>query len=53
MLYSSKQLQEGPFEGIKTPLFRPMVDEARAIILINGMQKQQRVNVPVSSLNTG
>ncbi len=43
------QLNEGPFEGINA-IFQSYDGEARAIVLINFMQKQQRVKVPVSAL---
>lgn len=43
------QLNEGPFEGINA-IFQFYDGEARAIVLINFMQKQQRVKVPVSAL---
>lgn len=43
------QLNEGPFEGINA-IFQAYDGEARAIVLINFMQKQQRVKVPVSAL---
>jgi transcriptional antiterminator RfaH len=45
------QLNEGPFEGINA-IFQAYDGEARAIVLINFMQKQQRVKVPVSALKT-
>ncbi|EHJ06108.1 transcription/translation regulatory transformer protein RfaH [Marinobacter manganoxydans] len=44
-------LSEGPFEGIHA-IFQAYDGEARAIVLINFMQKQQRVKVPVSALKT-
>lgn len=47
----SVQLNEGAFEGINA-IFQAYDGEARAIVLINFMQKQQRVNVPVSALKT-
>ena len=43
------QLNEGPFEGINA-IFQSYDGEARAIVLINFMQKQQTVRVPVSAL---
>jgi len=43
------QLNEGPFEGINA-IFQAYDGEARAIVLINFMQKQQRVKVPVSAI---
>lgn len=43
------QLNEGPFEGINA-IFQSYDGEARAIVLINFMQKQQRVKVPVSAI---
>jgi len=43
------QLNEGPFEGINA-IFQSYDGEARAIVLINFMQKQQMVRVPVSAL---
>jgi transcriptional antiterminator RfaH len=43
------QLNEGPFEGINA-IFQAYDGEARAIVLINFMQKQQQVKVPVSSI---
>ena len=43
------QLNEGPFEGINA-IFQAYEGEARAIVLINFMQKQQRVKVPVSAI---
>ncbi|MEC7729632.1 MAG: transcription/translation regulatory transformer protein RfaH [Pseudomonadota bacterium] len=45
------QLNEGPFEGINA-IFQAYDGEARAIVLINFMQKQQTVKVPVSALKT-
>ncbi len=45
------QLNEGPFEGINA-IFQAYDGEERAIVLINFMQKQQRVKVPVSALKT-
>lgn len=46
---ASIQLNEGPFEGIKA-IFQSYDGEERAIVLINFMQKQQLVKVPVSAL---
>ncbi len=43
------QLEEGPFTGINA-IFQAYDGEARAIVLINFMQKQQQVKVPVSSI---
>ncbi|AKV95099.1 MULTISPECIES: transcription/translation regulatory transformer protein RfaH [Marinobacter] len=43
------QLHEGPFEGINA-IFQAYDGEARAIVLINFMQKQQRVRVPISAI---
>lgn len=43
------QLHEGAFEGISA-IFQAYDGEARAIVLINFMQKQQLVKVPVSSI---
>ena len=43
------QLGEGPFEGINA-VFQAYDGEERAIVLINFMQKQQRVKVPVTAL---
>lgn len=43
----SVQLKEGPFEGINA-IFQAYDGEERAIVLINFMQKQQSVKVPVS-----
>ncbi|RBW48276.1 transcription/translation regulatory transformer protein RfaH [Marinobacter sp. F3R11] len=43
------QLSEGPFEGINA-VFQAYEGEERAIVLINFMQKQQRIRVPVSAL---
>ncbi|MAM86997.1 MAG: transcription/translation regulatory transformer protein RfaH [unclassified Hahellaceae] len=43
------QLNDGPFEGINA-IFQAYDGEARAIVLINFMQKQQRVKVPVSTI---
>tara|TARA_Y100001001_G_scaffold148418_1_gene157342 strand:+ start:743 stop:1222 length:480 start_codon:yes stop_codon:yes gene_type:complete len=45
----SVQLDEGPFEGISA-IFQAYEGEERAIVLIDFMQKQQRVRVPVSAL---
>lgn len=44
------QLGDGPFEGINA-IFQAYDGEERAIVLINFMQKQQRVKVPVSALS--
>ncbi|WP_417539274.1 transcription/translation regulatory transformer protein RfaH [Marinobacter sp.] len=43
------QLGEGPFEGINA-VFQAYDGEERAIVLIDFMQKQQRVKVPVATL---
>ncbi|WP_100641493.1 transcription/translation regulatory transformer protein RfaH [Marinobacter salexigens] len=43
------QLGEGAFEGINA-VFQAYDGEERAIVLINFMQKQQRIKVPVSVL---
>lgn len=43
------QLGEGPFEGINA-VFQAYDGEERAIVLINFMQKQQQVKVPVTAL---
>jgi len=45
------QLNEGPFEGINA-IFQAYDGEARAIVLINFMQKQQAVKVPVAAIKT-
>jgi transcriptional antiterminator RfaH len=45
------QLNEGPFEGINA-IFQAYDGEERAIVLINFMQKQQRVKVPVSAIKS-
>ncbi len=45
------QLNEGPFEGINA-IFQAYDGEARAIVLISFMQKQQKVKVPVTALKT-
>lgn len=45
----SVQLSEGAFEGINA-VFQAYDGEERAIVLINFMQKQQRVKVPVSAI---
>ncbi|SFE23952.1 transcriptional antiterminator RfaH [Marinobacter sp. DSM 26671] len=45
------QLNEGPFEGINA-IFQSYDGEARAIVLISFMQKQQTVRVPVSALKS-
>jgi transcriptional antiterminator RfaH len=44
-------LSEGPFEGINA-IFQSYDGEARAIVLINFMQKLQKVKVPVSTLKS-
>ena len=41
------ELEEGPFKGISA-IFQAYDGEARAIVLISFMQKQQRVKVPIS-----
>ncbi|WP_417566250.1 transcription/translation regulatory transformer protein RfaH [Marinobacter sp.] len=43
------QLSEGPFEGINA-IFQAYDGEARAIVLISFMHKQQKVKVPVSAI---
>lgn len=43
------KLNERPFEGINA-IFQAYDGEARAIVLISYIQKQQRVKVPVSAL---
>jgi len=43
------QLGEGPFEGINA-VFQAYDGEERAIVLINFMQKQQSVKVPISAI---
>ena len=45
------QLGEGPFEGINA-VFQAYDGEERAIVLINFMQKQQKVKVSVAALKT-
>ncbi|AHI29126.1 transcription/translation regulatory transformer protein RfaH [Marinobacter similis] len=45
------QLHEGPFEGISA-IFHAYDGETRAIVLINFMQKQQSVSVPVSAIKS-
>ncbi|MCR8913693.1 transcription/translation regulatory transformer protein RfaH [Marinobacter panjinensis] len=45
----SVELEEGPFKGISA-IFQTYDGEERAIVLINFMQKQQRVRVPVSAI---
>lgn len=45
------QLNEGPFEGINA-IFQAYDGEARAIVLVNFMQKQQTVKVPVSAIKS-
>ncbi|MBW3226035.1 transcription/translation regulatory transformer protein RfaH [Marinobacter adhaerens] len=42
-------VSEGPFEGIRA-IFRAYDGEERAIVLINFMQKQQSIKVPVSGI---
>ena len=42
------ELEDGPFRGISA-IFQAYDGEERAIVLINFMQKQQRVRVPVSA----
>jgi len=46
---SEVQLQEGPFQGLEA-IFHAYDGEERAVVLINFMQKQQRVNVPVAAI---
>ena len=43
------ELDEGPFRGLKA-VFQAYDGEARAIVLIQFMQKQQAVSVPVSAI---
>lgn len=43
------QLQEAPFEGLDA-IFQAFDGEERAVVLIDFMQKQQRINVPVAAL---
>ncbi|RBP27018.1 transcriptional antiterminator RfaH [Marinobacter pelagius] len=43
------ELDDGPFKGISA-IFQAYDGEERAIVLINFMQKQQMVKVPVSAL---
>ncbi|MDO3720335.1 transcription/translation regulatory transformer protein RfaH [Marinobacter sp. chi1] len=45
----SVELDEGPFKGIRA-IFQTYKGEERAIVLINFMQKQQLVSVPVASI---
>ena len=45
------QLKEGPFEGINA-IFQAYDGEARAIVLISFMQKQQKLRVPVAAIKT-
>jgi transcriptional antiterminator RfaH len=45
------QLNEGPFEGINA-IFQAYDGEARAIVLISFMQKQQKLRVPVAAIKT-
>lgn len=47
----SVRLSEGAFEGLDA-VFQAYDGEERAVVLINFMQKQQRLKVPVSSLRT-
>ena len=42
-------VSEGPFEGIQA-IFQAYDGEERAIVLINFMQKQQSIKVPVSGI---
>lgn len=44
------EMSEGPFEGLQA-VFQAFDGHERAVVLIGFMQKQQRVKVPVSSLN--
>ena len=43
------ELDDGPFKGINA-IFQAYDGEARAIVLINFMQQQQTVKVPVSAI---
>lgn len=43
------QLQEGPFEGMNA-IFESYDGEARAVVLIQFMQKQQSVKVPLTAI---
>ncbi|WP_430414986.1 transcription/translation regulatory transformer protein RfaH [Marinobacter adhaerens] len=43
------QLSEGPFEGINA-IFQAYDGEERAVVLVNFMQKQQSIRVPVSAI---
>lgn len=43
------QIQDGPFKGVEA-IFQAYDGEERAIVLINFMQKQQRVTVPLKNL---
>lgn len=45
----SVYLSEGPFEGINA-IFQAYDGEERAIVLVNFMQKQQSIRVPVSAI---
>lgn len=45
----SVQVDDGPFQGIQA-VFEAYDGEERAIVLMNFMQKQQRVSVPVSGV---
>ena len=47
----SVHLSEGPFEGINA-IFQAYDGEERAIVLIDFMQKQQTIKVPVSSVKS-
>lgn len=46
---SKVQLQEGPFEGLEA-IFQAYDGEERAVVLINFMQKHQRISVPVTAV---
>lgn len=43
------QLQDGPFEGLDA-IFQAYDGEERAVVLIDFMQRQQRISVPVTAL---
>ncbi|WP_417539713.1 transcription termination/antitermination NusG family protein, partial [Marinobacter sp.] len=43
------ELDDGPFKGLGA-IFQAYDGEERAIVLINFMQKQQQVSVPVSAI---
>ncbi|WP_339799018.1 transcription/translation regulatory transformer protein RfaH [uncultured Marinobacter sp.] len=43
------EIQDGPFKGVEA-IFQAYDGEERAIVLINFMQKQQRVTVPLRNL---